>query len=330
MNKPYDLIVVGAGPSGLMTACEAKVAGLNCLVIEKGCIVNSIYHFPTFLKFFSTPELLELGGMPFLTTHDKPTRQEALEYYRRFAGVHDLPIRTYEKVVDIRKPDSEGFEVTTENGNGRPGTYRSARVVLATGVYDQPRTLGVPGEDLPKVSHYYTDAHPFHGKKVLVVGGKNSAAETALELARTGCDVTLSYRGDKFKGIKYWVQPDVENRIKDGAIRAYMGSVLKRIDPRSVTLKLKNGKIKKLENDFVFLLTGYEPNVEFLETAGIKIDPKTLEPALNKHLETNVKGLYVAGCLVAGSDNNRLFIENTRHHGGIIVKHILKQMRRRR
>jgi len=202
MKDPFDLIVVGAGPSGLMTAYEAKQAGLKCLVIDKGCIVDSIYRFPTFLKFFSTPELLELAGLPFLTTHDKPTRQEALEYYRRFAGVHGLQINTYERVMSVQKANSKGFELTTTSGNGKKKTYQAARTVFATGVYDEPRMLGIPGEDLPKVSHYYTDSHPFYEKKVLIVGGKHSAAEAALELGRTGCDVTLSYRKKEFKGLK--------------------------------------------------------------------------------------------------------------------------------
>jgi thioredoxin reductase (NADPH) len=315
-----DLLIVGAGPSGLATAIAAKQHGLDFVIVEKGVLVNSIFNFPPLMVFFTTPELLEIGGLPLVTPYDKPTRLEALRYYRRVVDTFGLQISMHEEVCNIEREPDGTFTVTTRT---RTGTrVRQARaVVLAIGYYDLPNYLGVPGEDLPHVSHYYTEAHPYYRQRVVIVGGKNSAAEAALELYRAGAHVTLVHRratlGDS---IKYWVRPDIENRIKEGSIVARFESRVVEIRPTEVIIE-RNGAQETLPAEGVFLLTGYHPDVELMRRAGIECDPDTLAPTLNSEtFESNVPNLFIAGGAVAGRNTGNIFIENGRFHGEKIIK----------
>ena len=329
-----DVLIVGAGPSGLAAAIAAKQGGLDYLVIERGVLVNSIFHFPVHMVFFTTPELLEIGGLPLVTPYDKPTRLEALRYYRRVVDTFGLQIAEREDVRTIER-DAEGvFTVTTmstrpatEPGRGPRSEdtgvqrVRHARaVVLATGYYDIPNRLGVPGEDLPHVNHYWSDAHPYYRRRVVVVGGKNSAAEAALELFRGGAHVTLVHRqpalGDS---IKYWVRPDIDNRITEGSIAARFEARVVEIRRTEVVIE-RHGDRESLPADAVFLLTGYRPDVELMTRAGVRCDPDTLAPDLDPEtFETNVENLFLAGGAVAGRNTGSIFIENGRFHGEKIV-----------
>ena len=314
-----DILIVGAGPSGLATAIAAKKQGLDYAIVEKGVLVNSIFNFPMHMVFFTTPELLEIGGLPLVTPYDKPTRLEALRYYRRVVDTYDLAIAFTETVVDIER-ERDVFVVTTESRGHR--RVRQARaVVLAIGYYDLPNMLGIPGEDLPHVSHYYTDAHPYYRRRVVVVGGKNSAAEASLELFRGGAQVTLVHRhatlGDS---IKYWVRPDIENRIKEGSVAARFESRVVEITPTEVVIE-RLGVRETLPAEGVFLLTGYHPDVDLMRRAGVQCDPDTLAPTMDKDtFETNVPNLFIAGGAVAGRHTGNIFIENGRFHGERIVK----------
>jgi len=322
----YDVVVVGAGPAGLSAAHAAQSAGLQTLVIDKGCIASSIYRYPPFIKMFSTPELLELADIPLVIRGDKPMRQDILNYYRRFVMAKQLQVKTYQTVKDITGGDG-AFDVATETGDGRTITYATRKVILATGAYDTPRMLNIPGEELDKVSHYYSEAHPFYNQDVLVVGGKNSAAEAALELYRSGARVTLSYRGERLHGIKYWVQPDLENRIKEGSIIAYFQSHLTRIEAGSATLTLANDRTLTLDNDFVFCMTGYRPDPTFFKRIGIGLDETTIPTHSPETFETNIPGIYVVGVVTAGEYSDRVFIENGRLHGPRAVAHIQTTLR---
>jgi thioredoxin reductase (NADPH) len=315
-----DLLIVGAGPSGLATAIAAKQHGLDYAIVDKGVLVNSIFNFPPLMVFFTTPELLEIGGLPLVTPYDKPTRLEALRYYRRVVDTFGIQISFHEAVREIEREDDGTFVVTT---SGRGGTrVRHARaVVLAIGYYDLPNYLGIPGEDLPHVSHYYTDAHPYYRQRVVVVGGKNSAAEASLELFRAGAHVTLVHRraalGDS---IKYWVRPDIENRIKEGSIAARFEARVVEIRPTEVIIE-RHGAQETIPAEGVFLLTGYHPDVELMRRAGIECHPETLVPTLNPEtFESNVPNLFIAGGAVAGRNTGNIFIENGRFHGERIVK----------
>jgi thioredoxin reductase (NADPH) len=315
-----DLLIVGAGPSGLATAIAAKQHGLDYAIVDKGVLVNSIFNFPPLMVFFTTPELLEIGGLPLVTPYDKPTRLEALRYYRRVVDTFGIQISFHEAVREIEREDDGTFVVTT---SGRGGTrVRHARaVVLAIGYYDLPNYLGIPGEDLPHVSHYYTDAHPHYRQRVVVVGGKNSAAEASLELFRAGAHVTLVHRraalGDS---IKYWVRPDIENRIKEGSIAARFEARVVEIRPTEVIIE-RHGAQETIPAEGVFLLTGYHPDVELMRRAGIECHPETLVPTLNPEtFESNVPNLFIAGGAVAGRNTGNIFIENGRFHGERIVK----------
>lgn len=326
-TPPRELLVVGAGPAGLGVAIAAARAGLDYEVLEKGAVVHSIYRFPRGMTFFTTAELLELGNLPFVTPHAKPTREEALNYYRRVADTHRLAVSLGERVVAIGR---EGTGFTVETAVDRPGTVprrlarRARHVVVATGTYDQPNPLAVPGEDLPHVSHYFDEPHPFHRRRVVVVGGSNSAAEAALALFRAGALVTLVHRRERLSGsVKYWVKPDVENRIAEGAIGARFETTVERITPEAVVVQGPGGR-EEVPADAVFLLTGYRPDAGVLESAGVRLDPRTLQPEHDPStLETNVPGLFVAGTIVSGGDGNRVFIENGRFHGATVVKTIL-------
>jgi len=326
-----DILVVGAGPAGLAAAIAGHRQGLETLVVEKGALVNSIFHFPQGMTFFTTPDLLEIGGLPFVTPYEKPTRLEALRYYRRVAEVTGLLLSLGER-VDAVDHDGQSFVVrgnTSRMGPGGRTTVRKARnVVFATGYYDQPNLLGVPGEDLPHVSHYYDDPHPFHRQDVVVVGAKNSAAIAALELFRAGARVTLVHRGPSLSdSIKYWIRPDIENRIREGNIVARFEAHVTHIGLSAVTVRGPGGD-EELPADAVLLLTGYRPDVETLERAGVAIDAVTLAPRHDPlTFETNIPGLFVAGSVVSGLETGRTFIENGRHHGEAIVRAILARAR---
>jgi thioredoxin reductase (NADPH) len=322
-----DVLIVGAGPSGLATAIAAKQRGLDYVLLEKGVLVNSIFNFPTNMVFFTTPELLEIGGLPLVTPYDKPTRLEALRYYRRVVDAYGLQVSFHEKVVAIEKED-DVFAVTSEVVGAR--RVREARaVVLATGYYDDPNYLGIPGEDLPHVFHYYKDPHPHYRERVVIVGGKNSAAEAALELFRAGAHVTLVHRGAALgESIKYWVKPDIENRIKEGSIPARFNTCVVEITRTSVIVESPGGSGREqIPAEAVYLLTGYTPDVDLMRRAGIQVDEATLEPALNQEtFETNVPNLFIAGGALAGRKTGNVFIENGRFHGEKIVAALAERL----
>ncbi len=320
-----QVIIIGAGPCGLSAAVECKRRGLDPLIIEKGCIVNSIYHFPTHMLFFSTPSLIEIGDIPFTTVHEKPTKQEALTYYRLVAQHYQLRIHTYENVESVVRGDI-GFTLTTTDRYGETKRYEAEHVVIATGYYDNPNMLNIPGEDLPKVSHYFKDAHPYHGMKVAIIGAKNSAVDAALELERVGADVTVIYRGSEVPAsVKAWVRPLFESAIKKERIKMIWNAEVKEIKAKSVIIE-QNGERFELENDFVFALTGYRPNRALLEQMGIQFNDDTGAPIFDEEtMETHVPGLYIAGVVSAGNDANSIFIENGRFHGHAIAEHILSK-----
>ncbi len=313
------VVVVGAGPTGLACGIELSKRGVSATLIDKGCVVNSLYHYPTHMTFFTTPELLEIGDIPMTSMSEKPTRTEALKYYRRVADHYKLQIRQYETVLRITGTDGN-FIVHTEDRDGRALEHSTSKVILATGYYDRPNLLNVPGEELPKVIHYYREPHPYYDHDVLVVGAKNSAAIAALELFWTGARVTMVHRGDGIhRHVKYWIKPNIENRIKSGEVKAYFRSCVTRILPDSVTLSTPAGEVS-LKNDFVFAMIGYHPDLEFLEAHGIRLDPKTQRPYTNPEtLESDTKGIYLAGVIVAGMHTNEIFIENGRFHGAKIA-----------
>jgi thioredoxin reductase (NADPH) len=308
--EQFDVVVVGAGPTGLACGIELKQRGLNTVLIEKGCVVNSLYNYPTHMVFFTTPELLEIGGLPMTSLNEKPGRTEALKYYRRVADYYGLNIHQYERVLSIDGGDGE-FHVRTSKTE-----YRARKIVLATGYYDVPNMLNVPGEELDKVIHYYKEPHPYYNHDVLVVGAKNSAAIAALELFWTGARVTLIHRGAGISDrVKYWIKPNIENRIKCGEVTAYFRSQLMAIHPKTVEIQTSDGP-KTLKNDFVFAMTGYRPDLEFLASLGIRLDPASQKPRINAGtFESDRPGIFLAGVIVAGMHTNEIFIENGRFHG---------------
>ncbi|MCL5744752.1 MAG: YpdA family putative bacillithiol disulfide reductase [Acidobacteria bacterium] len=318
----YDVVVVGAGPTGLACGIELQQRGLQTVLIEKGCVVNSIYHYPTHMTFFTTPELLEIGNIPMTSLNEKPNRTEALKYYRRVAEHFRLDIHQYETVNGINGEDN-AFRVSTTDRLGCRHLYGTRKVVLATGFYDVPNPLGVPGEDLPKVSHYYKEPHPYYDSDVAVIGGSNSAAIAALELFWSGARVTLIHRDTELsRHVKYWIRPSLENRIKNEEIKAYFHSRVLEILPDFLLISTPEGSIS-LKNDFVLAMTGYRPDLTFLSCAGISLEPDTLRPRINPAtLESERKGLYLAGVLVAGMHTNEIFIENGRFHGKLIANSI--------
>lgn len=310
-----DVLVIGAGPTGLACAIEAQKIGLKVIVLDKGCLVNSLFHYPAGMLFFTTPELLEIGDIPFSTAHQKPTREEALEYYRKVAEHYELDVRQYEWVKTVMGNDGN-FSITATDRAGRPHDYKTRKVIVSTGYYDLANHLGLPGEELPKVSHYYGESHPYYDSDVLVIGGKNSAAIAALDLWRHGARVTLVYRGAQIHHhVKYWIKPDIENRIKNGDIEAHFNSTVQEIGVDHVVLRTPRGAIR-LKNDFVLALTGYHPDYDFLRSMGIELSEDQCRPVCDPvSLESNVSGIYVAGVIVAGSRTNEIFIENGRFHG---------------
>jgi thioredoxin reductase (NADPH) len=327
MQETLDVLIVGAGPTGLACAIEAVANNLKLLTLEKGVLVNSIYNYPTTMTFFTSRERLEIGDLPFPSLNTKPHRAEALEYYRRAADFYRLPIRFQERVMGISGRDG-AFHVHTETTEGQRADYSTKKAIIATGYYDLPNLIGIPGEDLPKVSHYYTGPHPFYRRKVAVVGGANSAAVAALDLWRHGAEVTLIFREAALgTNLKYWILPDIQNRIKDGDIRALPESEVKEIVPGSVCVHRKNGEVLHIENDFVLALTGYHPDFDFLRDMGVEIDPQTQRPVCDTETrESNVPGIYLAGVIIAGMDTNEIFIENGRFHGKQILSDIVKKL----
>jgi thioredoxin reductase (NADPH) len=321
-----DVIIVGAGPSGLATAIAAKHFNLDYVVIEQGSLVDGIARFPINMVFFTTPELLEIGGIPLTSPYDKPTRAEALQYYRKVVDTFQLQLSLFEKVVSIEAPAAEGEPFVVESRTTRGVTrIREARnVVLAMGYYTQPNMLDIPGEDLPHVTHFYKEAHAYYRQRVVIVGGKNSAAEAALEIHRSGGHVTMVHRGAAFgESIKYWVKPDIENRVKEGSIAAHFNATVKEIKATEVILD--NGTT--LPAEAVLLLTGYRADPEFMRRIGVEIDPDTLEPKYSAETyETNIPGLFVAGGQLAGRKTGTVFIENGRFHGEVIARTLAGRM----
>ena len=323
-----DVLIVGAGPSGLATAIAAKQQGLDYAIVEQGVLVNSIFNFPVHMVFFTTPELLEIGGLPLVSPFEKPTRLEALRYYRRVVDAYQLQISFEEKAVEIEREADGTFVVTTATPRGASRVREARSVVLAIGYYDIPNYLGVPGEDLPHVAHYYDDAHPYYRKRVVIVGGKNSAAEAALELYRGGAHVTLVHRHAQLgDSIKYWVRPDIENRIKEGSVKARFETCVREITPTAVIVEGPDGR-EEIPAEQVFLLTGYHADVDLMRRAGINCDEVTLKPEMNMEtFETNVPNLFIAGGAIAGKQTGTIFIENGRFHGEKIIKVVADRLR---
>ncbi len=317
----YDVIVIGAGPTGLACGIELKKRGVDTLIIDKGCVVNSLYNYPTHMTFFTTPELLEIGDIPMTSLNEKPTRTEALKYYRRVAEHYKLNIHQYEHVESIEGDDGH-FTVHTSNG-----PFTAKKIIISTGYYDVPNMLNVPGEELPKVIHYYKEPHPYYDHDVLVVGAKNSAAIAALELYWTGARVTLVHRGPEIhRHVKYWIKPNIENRIKNGEIKGWFNTKVVEIRPKSVLLDTPEGMVE-IANDFVMAMIGYSPDMTFLNATGIMLDPATQKPRTNPDtLESDRQGIYLAGVIVAGMHTNEIFIENGRFHGRQIAEAIAKQL----
>lgn len=324
MEAVTDLVVIGAGPTGMACAIEAQRAGFTVILIDKGCLCNSLFHYPSNMTFFTTPELLEIGDIPFPSPNQKPGRDEALEYYRKVAEHYQLDVRQYETVERVTGSDGN-FSVHTADRFGRPRVHRARKLVIATGYYDLPNYLDIPGEELNKVSHYYNDPHPYYGLDVVVIGGKNSAAIAALDLWRHGARVTLVHRGPEMhRHVKYWILPDINNRIKNGEITAYFSSSVVRITEDDVILATPEGE-RTLPNQFVFALIGYQPDFRFLEALGVRLDEANdrcpvCDPTT---LESNVPGIYLAGVVIAGERTNEIFIENGRFHGKQIATDLL-------
>ena len=323
-TNQFDIIIVGGGPIGLACALEAKKAGLQYCILEKGCLVNSLYNYPVNMTFFSTSEKLEIGGIPFVSNNIKPTRPEALEYYRRVATSNKLTIHLQEEVKSIAALNGK-YEVITSKQS-----YTTTFVVIATGFYDIPVTMNIPGEDLPKVTHYYKDPHFYAMQKVVVVGANNSAVDAALETWRKGAEVSMVIRHDAIgHRVKYWVKPDIENRIKEGSIKAYFNSTLMAIREKEVDIQTPDGLIT-IENDYVIATTGYQPNIDFLQKAGIHLsEDEVLQPTYNPEtMETNIPNIYLAGVVCGGMNTHVWFIENSREHAELIIKSVKKKVTR--
>jgi thioredoxin reductase (NADPH) len=322
LKESFDVLVVGAGPTGLACAIEAQRACLRAVLVDKGCLCNSLFHYPSNMTFFTTPELLEIGDMPFSSPNQKPSRNEALEYYRKVAEHYKLEFRQYQTVSGVTGEDGD-FTVHTIDRFSREKSYVARKVVIATGYYDLPNYLEVPGEELPKVLHYYHDPHPYYDQKVLVVGGKNSSAIAALDLWRHGAHVTLVHRGEKMHHhVKYWILPDINNRIKNGEVTAHFSTSVARITEDAVDLLTPEGTVT-IDNDYVFALTGYHPDFDFLAGLGVRMEGQDRCPACDpQSLESNIPGIYLAGVIVAGMRTNEIFIENGRFHGAQIAQDI--------
>jgi bacillithiol disulfide reductase len=322
-SEKYDLVIIGAGPIGLACGIEAQKAGLNYVIIDKGCLVNSIFHYPYNMTFFSTSERLEIGEVPFISHGPKPNRAEALEYYRRVCSSWKLEVKLYEEVKAVQLKDRMHHIATTK------GNYAARAIVLALGFYDLPYLLNVPGEDLPKVKHYYDEPHPYFAQKIVVVGAANSAVDVALETWRKGAHVTMVIREESIRdSVKYWVKPDIENRIKEGSIPTFFNSEVTEITTTTVHIKTPDGE-KVLENDFVLAMTGYQPPFAFMEKMGITFKEDEFHtPVYNEEtMETNVPGIYLAGVVCGGLKTNKWFIENSRVHAEMVLRDLKAQPR---
>lgn len=316
-------IIIGAGPCGLSAAIELKKVGIESLILEKGCLVNSIYHYPLSMTFFSSPDKIELGGIPLITAQDKPTREEALKYYRALAKIYQINIHTYEKVIDVQKSE-DGFLLTSENRYGKQ-VYETQNVIFATGYYDNPNLLQVPGEHLPHVFHYFKDAHPYADRKALVIGGRNSAIDTALELQLAGADVTMVYRQKDFHpSVKAWVRPLIEAAVEHGRVKMVWEAEIREITSHEVVVE-QHGEQISIPADVVFAMTGYRPNLSFIERLGAKIDPKLYVPILSESMGTSIPGVYLAGVIATGVDSTKIFIENGRYHGAKIAEDLVRK-----
>lgn len=315
-----DVLIIGAGPIGLNCALEAEKNGLSYVIVEKGTIVNSLYNYPLYMRFFSTADKLEIAETPFITSSPKPGRQDALEYYQGIARQRELKINLYEQVLNISK--NELFEIQSSKTK-----YLAKNVIIATGFYDIPKLLNVPGENLPKVKHYYTEPYPYANQKIVVIGASNSAVDAALETYRKGAEVTMIIKSSVISSsVKYWVKPDIENRIAEGSIKAFFNAEMLEIKENSAIFKDDRGSIHEIENDFVLAMTGYLPDFDFLKNSGILLRNENLIPKYNPEtMETNIKNLYLAGVVCGGKDTHLWFIENSRIHANLIVKHILGQ-----
>lgn len=318
--KLYDVLIVGGGPIGLASALEAKKNNLKYIIIEKGTVANSLYNYPLYMTFFSTADRLEIDEIPFITTKPKPGRQDALEYYQGIARQKELNIRPYEKVLNIEK--STFFQVETSKQ-----IYFAKNVIIATGFYDIPNMMDIPGEELPKVKHYYTEPYPYAFQNVVVIGSSNSSVDAALEIYRKGGNVTMIVRKNEIsKSVKYWVKPDIENRIKEGSIKAFFGAELLEVKETSVIFKTETGETKEIENDFVLAMTGYLPDFNFLQNIGIDLQNECLNPNYNPEtMESNIEGIYLAGVVCGGKDTHLWFIENSRIHAKLIIKNIIEK-----
>lgn len=314
-----DILIIGAGPIGLNCALEAKKNNLNYLIIEKGTIVNSLYNYPLYMKFFSTADKLEIAEIPFISAAPKPGRQEALEYYQGIARQKNININLYEKVLKVSKT-GKIFEIETSKLK-----YTAKNVIISTGFYDIPNLMNIPGENLEKVKHYYTEPYPYAKQKIVVIGSSNSSVDAALETYRKGAEVTMIIRNSEIsKNVKYWVKPDIENRIIEGAIKAHFNSEIIEIKEKTVIFKDKEGKIREIENDFVLAMTGYLPDFDFLKNSGIDLQGECLNPVYNPEtMETNIENLYLAGVVCGGKDTHLWFIENSRIHAEMIIRNIL-------
>lgn len=320
LTQIYDVLIIGAGPIGMACAIEAKQAGLNYLIVEKGPLVNSLYHYPVFMTFFSTSQKLEIGGVPFVSISNKPNRNEALEYYRRVAEKFQLQIRLFEAVERVEKVSADLFKIHTEKT-----VHQAKNVIIATGFYDVPVLMNIPGEDLPKVRHYYQDPHLYAFSKVVVIGANNSAIDVALETYRKGADVTLVIRNPEIGSyVKYWVRPDIENRIKEGEIKAYFNSTVTEITEDQVTIHTPNGDFS-MANDFVMAMTGYQPNFNLLKKFGAQFGDQFAPIHNPETMETDTEGLYLAGVVCGGMDTHKWFIENSRVHADQIINHIVEK-----
>lgn len=326
IESTETVIIIGAGPCGLSAALELQAIGIEPLLIEKNTVVHSIYQYPTYMQFFSTAELLEIGGIQFSTPNEKPTRREALQYYRDVALRRKLRIRSYESAVSLSRTENGMFRVETADRFGGIRYYEARFVVVATGYFDHPNMLGIPGERLPKVSHFFGEAHPYTGMKVAIIGGSNSAVDAAMEILRVGADITVVYRGEDYSpSIKPWVKPLFESNVKKGRIKMLFGSRVIRIDERTITVQPNAPDCSPivLENDFVLALTGFRPERTLLTDAGAEVNAETTVPAFDPvTMETNVPGLYIAGVIAAGRHANEIFIESGRFHGALIAQHI--------
>ncbi len=323
----FDVLVIGAGPTGMASAIEAQRAGFVTALVEKGCLVNSLFHYPANMTFFTTPELLEIGDLPFNSANQKPTRQESLEYYRNVAQHYHLDVRQYQQVIRVSGNDG-AFRVAVRNRDNQEMEYATRKIVVATGYYDLPNYMRIPGEDLPKVMHYYKEPHPYFDMDVLIIGAKNSAAIAALELWRRGSRVTMVHRGPAIhNNVKYWIKPDIENRIKNKEVTAYFNSAVCEIMPDAVRVRTPEGE-HVLKNDFVFALTGYHPDYDFLRAVGIQLTDPEMRPVCDpRTFESNVPGIYVAGVIVSGARTSEIFIENGRFHGKKIAEDLAAKMK---